>query len=349
MNINKNLKPIVPPIILSTTFAQIQPAQEGYSRFDNPTRQVLENKLASLEKGKFALAFSSGSAAGATVLANFKAGYHVLCSQDVYEGTFRLLTKVFSKFNLKFSLVDMTKPVNIEKSISKNTKLIWLENLTNPLLKIVDIRKVCKIAKRRGVKVLVDNTFTTPVFQNPLKLGADIVLHSLTKYIGGHHDVTAGAIILNDKKLFKKIKFLQHTIGAVPSSFDCFLVLRGIKTLSIRMKKHQENARKIVKFLKSSKEIKKVIFPGFSGMIAFWIEGDKKRTVRFLKKLKLIKIAQSLGGPETIVQHPTSMITFPLSKSDREKIGLTDNLIRMSVGLEENHQSIINDLKQALN
>lgn len=347
MNVNKNLKPIVPPIILSTTFAQNRPAQEGYSRVDNPTRQVLENKLALLEEGKFALAFSSGSAATTTVLTSLKSGDHILCSQDVYEGTLRLLTKVFIKFNLKFNLVNMTKPANIEKSIKKNTKLIWLENLTNPLLKIIDIRKISKIAKRKGIKILVDNTFATPIFQKPLKLGADIVLHSLTKYIGGHHDVTAGAIILNDKKMFKKIKFLQHTIGAIPSPFDCFLILRGIKTLPLRMKKHQENAQKIVNFLKSHPQIEKVSFPGFSGIIAVWIKGDKKRIIRFLKKLKIIKIAHSLGGPETLVQHPVSMMTFSLPKSKIKKMGITDNLIRMSVGLEE-IKFIIKDLNQAL-
>jgi len=341
---------IIPPIYLSTIFAQESPGKHlgfEYSRIGNPTREVLERDLAKLEKGKFALAFSSGTAAAATVLASLSAGDHILCSQNVYEGTFRLLQKVFKKFDVSFSFVDLSKVDSLKKAIKPNTRLIWFENLTNPLLKVINTQEIVRIAKKSKVLVLVDNTFATPIFRNPLLEGADIVLHSLTKFIGGHHDVTAGALVCNDQQLFENLNFLQHTIGATPSPFDCFLVSRGIKSLNVRMQQHKKNAEIVSQFLKTSKKTEKVVFPGFSGVVSFWIKGGQKETARFLKKLKHIKITQSLGGPDTIMQHPRSMITFSLSARELDGMGVTKNLIRMSVGLED-VSIILEDLKQAL-
>jgi len=351
MKSNNNFGAIVPPIHLSTIFAQKDPGKHlgfEYSRVGNPTREGLEKELAKLEKGKFALTFSSGTAAAVTVLASLSAGDHVLCSQDVYEGTFRLLQKVFKKFDVSFNFVDLSKVDGLKKSVKPNTKLIWFENLTNPLLKVIDTQEIVKVAKKSKVLVLVDNTFATPIFRNPLLKGADIVLHSLTKFIGGHHDVTAGALIGNDQQLFKNLNFLQHTIGATPSPFDCFLVSRGVKSLSIRMQQHKKNAETVAQFLKTSKRIEKVVFPGFSGIVSFWVKGGQKETVQFLEKLKHIKITQSLGGPNTIVQHPRSMMTFSLSNRKLDKIGISTNLIRMSVGIED-ASIIVEDIQQALN
>ena len=347
---SNNFGAVIPPIHLSTIFAQKSPGKHTgfeYSRIGNPTREGLEKELAKLEKGKFALSFSSGTAAAATVLASLSSGSHILCSQDVYEGTFRLLQKVFKKFNVSFNFVDLSNIDEVEKSIKPNTKLIWFENLTNPLLKVINVKRIVRIAKKSKVLVLVDNTFATPVFRNPLTDGADIVLHSLTKFIGGHHDVTAGALVVNDQQLFENLNFLQHTIGATPSPFDCFLVLRGIKSLNVRMQQHKKNAKAVAQFLQSSKQIERVVFPGFSGIVSFWVKGSQKKTTQFLEKLKHIKITQSLGGPDTIVQHPRSMMTFSLSSKKLDKLGLTKNLIRMSVGLEEKGL-IIKDIKQAI-
>jgi len=351
MKSDNNFGDIAPPIHLSTIFTQKSPGEHlgfEYSRIGNPTREGLEKELAKLEKGKFALTFSSGTAAAATVLASLSAGDHILCSQDVYEGTFRLLQKVFKKFDVSFSFVDFSKVDSLEKSIKPNTKLIWFENLTNPLLKVIDTQKIVRITKKSSVLVLVDNTFATPIFRNPLLEGADIVLHSLTKFIGGHHDITAGALIGNNQQLFENLNFLQHTIGATPSPFDCFLVLRSIKSLSVRMSQHTKNAKVVTRFLKSCDKIEKVNFPGFSGMVSFWVKGDQNETVQFLEKLKHIKITQSLGGPDTIVQHPRAMMTFSLSNRELDRLGITTNLVRMSVGIE-NVSIIIEDIQKALN
>ncbi len=330
-----NLSPLVAPIILSTTMAQKKPEGGGYSRIDNPTRLLLEKDLAKLEKAKFALAFSSGSAAIMTILATLKAGDEIICHQEVYEGTLRLLTKIFSKFKIKVKLTD----INHLKSVNPKTKIVWLENVTNPTLQIIDVQKICRRLKQKNLLIVVDNTFATPVFQNPLLLGADIVIHSLTKFISGHHDVTAGAIMLNDKKLFKQLKFLQCTIGAVPSPFDCFLIQRSLETLNIRMRQHQVNAQKVANFLKSHPKISKVSFPGFSGLVSFWIKGNKQKTLKSLSRLKHIKIAHSLGGTQSTIMHPASMMTLSSP--------INDCLVRLSVGLEDN-QIIINDLRQAL-
>lgn len=360
---------IITPIDLSTIFAQKEPGEPEfqYGRVHNPTRSVLEKTMAQLESGNFGLMFSSGQAAATTILSVFEKEDHIICSVDVYEGTIQLLEKVFKKFGIEFDIIEMTEE-NLRKSIRKNTKLVWFETPTNPLLKIIDIKKVSEIAKEHKIKVLVDSSFATPILQEPLKLGADIVLHSLTKFINGHNDVTAGAIVLNDEELYEKLKFLQYTLGAVPSPIDCFLILRGLKTLSIRMKKHGENALKIAKFLENHKKIEKVIFPGleshtnhklakiqmngFGGVVSFCVKGDLKSTVKFLKNLRLISIAQSYGGAETVVQHPIKMMassfkSLNLSKEEVEKKGITDNFLRLSLGLEDSND-LINDLKQAL-
>ncbi len=348
---NNNFGDIVSPIHLSTIFAQKSPGKHSgfeYGRIGNPTREGLEKELAKLEKGKFALAFSSGTAAAATLLASLSAGDHILCSQDAYEGTFRLLVKVFKKFNVSFDFIDLSNIDRLGKSIKPTTKLIWFESLTNPLLRVINTQEVVKIAKKSKVLVLVDNTFATPIFRNPLLEGADVVLHSLTKFIGGHHDVTAGALVCNDQQLFENLNFLQHTIGATPSPFDCFLVSRGIKSLSVRMQQHKKNAETVAHFLKSCDKVENVTFPGFSGLISFWVKGTQRETTRLLERLKHIKITQSLGGPDTTVQHPRSMMTFSMSSKELNKIGITSNLVRMSVGLEESGV-IIKDIKQALN
>ncbi len=351
MRITNNLKTIRFPIIFSTALAQEVPEQGGYGRVDNPTRLALEDKLASLEKAKFALAFSSGSAAAATLLASFKAGDHILASRDIYEGTIRLLEKVFFKLGLKFTLIDLSDPsqleIRLKKSIKRKTRLLWLENPSNPLLKTIDLKTISKIAAKKNIKILVDNTFATPIFQKPLDRGAHIVIHSLTKFINGHHDVTGGAIMLNDKKIFRKLQFLQQTMGAVPSPFDCFLIERGMLTLSLRMRKHQGNARRIARFLRHHNKVIRVNYPGFSGVLVFWLKGDRNNTLAFLKKLKLIKIAHSFGGAETTILHPVTMMGFSLSKSEREEIGITDNFLRLSVGLEDVDE-IVKDLKIAL-
>jgi len=341
------LKPLVKPITLSTTFVHQEPGQEGYSRVDNPGRICLEQKLAQLEKAKFALTFSSGSAASTSVLALFKAGDHIISGREIYEGNIRLFQKVFEKFKLRFSFVNLCDPEDLKAVIKKKTKLIWLENLINPCLKLIDIGVICQIAQKKGIMVLVDNTISSPVFQNPIIQGADMVIHSLTKYIAGHHDVTAGAVMLNNKKLFKKLKFLQHTIGAVPSPFDCFLIERGVKTLNLRMEKHSQNAKRIAAFLRNNSRVKKVSWPGFSGVINFWLKDDRKKTIAFLKKLRLIKMAHSFGGTETTIMHPLSMMTFSFTMDQLKKMQITDNLVRLSVGLE-NVDSLIKDLCTAL-
>lgn len=334
-----NLNPLIQPIILSTTMAQTIPDQNGYSRVDNPTRLLLEKNLAKLEKAKFALAFSSGSAAIANLLATLKSGDEIICHQELYEGTKRLLHQVFNKFGVKTIFIHLDNLNYLGHSITKKTKLILFENLTNPNLNQIDVEKISRVAKPKSIKIAVDNTFSTPVFQNPLTQGADIVIHSLTKFISGHHDVTAGALMLNDKKLFHQLKFFQHTLGATPSPFDCFLIQRSLETLTLRMKQHQFNAQKVAGFLKTSPQISKVSFPGFSGLVTFWLKGNQFTVLKFLSRLKNIKIAHSFGGTISTIMHPASMMTLSSP--------VNNNLVRLSIGIE-NHHLIINDLKSAL-
>lgn len=358
---------VVVPIHLSTTFARknVYKPTAGfeYSRSGNPTRFALEKNLAALENGKFAFAFSSGLAATTNIILLLQKGDHIISIDDVYGGTRRLFTRVFEKLGLEFSFVDFVNGEDIRKHIRQNTKLIWLESPTNPLMKIVDLASVAKVARTKGILTVVDNTFASPYFQKPLDLGADIVLHSMTKYIGGHSDSVAGCVVINDKVLAERIKFLQNAVGAILSPFDSYSILRGIKTLPLRMQKHDDNARKIAAFLAKNKKVRRVYYPGlpshpghniakkqmagFGGMLSFELKGNIKTAIRFIESLNIFAIAESLGAVESLVEHPASMTHASVPKVEREKIGLSDTLIRLSVGIED-ADDLIEDLNQAL-
>jgi cystathionine gamma-synthase/cystathionine gamma-lyase len=334
-----------------------------YSRTGNPTRQALEECLASLENGNFALAFSSGLAAEHAVLSTLKPGDHVIAAEDMYGGTYRLFEEVFKPYGIQFSYVGGNS-IDFEKAIKPATKLFWIESPTNPLLRIIDISKVSEIAHEKKIKVVVDNTFASPFFQQPLLLGADLVVHSTTKYIGGHSDLIGGALIVNDEEWYTKLKFLQNAIGAVPGAFDSWLMLRGIKTLSIRMKQHEENALLIAAFLESHPNVNQVYYPGlssdpfhnlakqqmtgFGGMISFKLKkGDKKTANSFFKKLKIISLAESLGGVESLICYPAAMTHASMPEEQRNTIGITKDLIRLSVGIED-VEDLLEDLSTAL-
>jgi cystathionine gamma-lyase len=356
---------VMPPIYQTSTFAQSSPGvHKGYeyTRSHNPTRTRLEECLASIEQGKFALVTSSGMAAEMLVMHALEPGSTILCGDDVYGGTYRLFTTVFNKVH-KFIFIDTTDLKQVEKEVKKNKpSLIWLETPTNPLLKISDIRKISSIAKKNKVLTIVDNTFMSPYFQNPLNLGADIVMHSMTKYLNGHSDVVGGCLVLNDEILYKKLWTLQNSIGPCQSPFDSWLVLRGLKTLSVRMEAHQANAMKIANWLEKHPKVEKVIYPGlkshpqhfiaksqmtgFGGMITFFLKGGLKESNNFLKKVKVFTLAESLGGVESLIEHPAIMTHASIPKKVREELGIKDNLIRLSVGIED-CEDLINDLSQA--
>ncbi len=360
---------VVIPIHLSSTFArkEIDKPTNGYeySRSGNPTRNALEKRLAALEDAKFGLAFASGLAAETIIgLTLLEPGDHVIAFDDLYGGTRRLFNNVFNQnFKVEFSFVDARNIQNVENAINNKTKLIWLETPTNPLMKLCDIKAISKIAKMKNIIVVVDNTFMSPYFQKPLNLGANIVVHSTTKYINGHSDSIGGAIMLSDENIYNKLKFNQNATGNMLSSFDSFLVLRGIKTLALRMEKHNENALRIAEFLNVHPKIKKVNYPGlknypqhelakqqmsgFGGMLSFEINGSLNETKSFLENLKLILLAESLGGVESLIEHPALMTHSSVSQKEREKIGITNSLIRLSVGIE-NVQDLIDDLTTAL-
>jgi cystathionine gamma-lyase len=354
---------IVTPIHLASTFArtEIDKPTGGYeyARTGNPTRKALECRLAVLENAKYGLAFASGLAAETTLaLALLKNGDHVIVFEDLYGGTRRLFDRTLANFGLEFSYVDATKTENVESAIKSNTKLIWLETPTNPLLKLCDIKAISDIAKKHNLITVVDNTFASPYLQNPLNLGADIVVHSTTKYLGGHSDVVGGAILLSNDDLYTKLKFNQNAIGAVPSPFDCFLVLRGTKTLALRMDRHNYNALKLAEYLSTHPLVEKVNYPGlkshpqyelakkqmtgFGGMLSFYVN-KKVDSTNFLRKLKLIALAESLGGVESLINQPASMTHASINKNERDRMGITDNLLRLSVGIED-----IEDLKADL-
>ena len=356
------------PIHLSTTFAREKAdsptAGYEYTRSLNPTRKALEEKLASLDGAKYGLAFSSGLAAASTVIISLlKAGDNVIGFDDLYGGTRRLLSNVFINFNISTTYVDATVPENIEKAIKAETKLIWIESPTNPLLKIADIRAIAGIAKRHNLILVVDNTFLSPYFQNPLELGADIVVYSTTKYIGGHSDTLGGSVVLNNEEFYKKISYNQNAVGAVLSPFDSYLTLRGAKTLAVRMEQHQKNALALAEFLQSSPKVKRVLYPGlknhphhdiaasqtrgFGGVFSFELEGNLDDAQRFLSKLKLFATAESLGGVESLAEIPAIMTHASVPKEVREKNGISDTLIRISAGIE-NTEDLINDFRQAL-
>lgn len=357
---------IMTPIFQTSTYVQESPGKHkgyDYSRTHNPTRTALEKNIASLEEGNYGLAFSSGMSAISTITQMLNAGDHIICSDDVYGGTFRLFDKVLKKFNLEFDFIDLTSLQSLERHIKNTTKLVWLESPSNPLLKLIDIEATARIAKSRGIVTVVDNTFATPFFQKPLKLGADIVMHSTTKYLNGHSDVIGGALVMNDQELYNKLQFLQNAAGGVPGPFDCFLVLRGIKTLAIRMERHAGNALKIAQFLENHPKVRKVIYPGrsshpqhelakkqmtgFGGIVTFFIKGGLEAARKFLERVKIFSLAESLGGVESLIEHPAIMTHASLPTEVREKIGISDELIRVSVGIE-NVDDLIDDLKQAL-
>ncbi len=358
---------IMTPIYQTSTYVQTSPGNHKgyeYSRTHNPTRTALQNNLAALENGQHGLCFASGMAATDTILKLLKPGDEVISTNDLYGGTYRIFTKVYEGYGIKFHFVGMDELNNVEAAINNKTKMIWIETPTNPLLNIVDITAICKIAKTKNILTVVDNTFATPYLQTPLDLGADIVAHSVTKYLSGHSDVVMGAIVVNDQALNDRLAFLQNACGSVPGPQDCFLVLRGIKTLHLRMKAHCENAAKISDYLSTHPKIDKVYYPGipshknhavaktqmsgFGGMLSFTMKGDSiKDTIAVLEKFKLFSLAESLGGVESLCGHPASMTHASIPKAEREKAGLKDSLIRLSVGVED-IDDLIADLKQAI-
>jgi len=357
---------ITVPIYQTSTFAQTAPGiHKGYdySRTDNPTRTALQTALASLESAEYCLAFSSGMGAATTAMLLFKEGDHVVSSRDVYGGTYRLFRAVLENFGLTFSFVETSRLREIERAMNRRTRLVWIESPTNPLLRITDIGAAAKIAHRHDALCLVDNTFASPVFQRPLELGADLVLHSTTKYLAGHADVVGGAICLNESSLYKRLKFLQNAAGATPSPFDCFLTLRGLKTLALRMREHEKNAIEIAQFLQDHARVRRVYYPGlnrhpghdiaasqmdgFSGIVSFEVKGGLADARRVLARLRLFKIAESLGGVESLVELPAVMTHASIPKQERKKAGLDDGLIRLSVGIEH-HQDLLEDLKRGL-
>ena len=359
---------IMPPIYQTSTYAQSSPGNHKgyeYSRTHNPTRNALERSFASIENANYGLAFASGLAAIDAIIKLLKPGDEVISTNDLYGGTYRLFTKIFSIYGIKFHFVGMHDLISIEKLINQNTRLIWTETPTNPMLNIIDIAGLSTIAKKHNILLAVDNTFATPYLQRPIDLGADIVMHSATKYLGGHSDVVLGAIMLNDKELVDKLHFIQNASGAICGPQDSFLVLRGIKTLHVRMQRHCENTKKIAKFLNSNAKVDHVYWPGFDfhknhdiankqmddygGMLSFKVKGDNtKDVVRILERLKIFTLAESLGGVESLCGHPASMTHASIPKEEREKSGLSDSLIRLSVGIEDS-DDLIQDLKQAIN
>jgi len=358
---------VMPPIFMSSTFAQESPGEHkgfDYSRAGNPSRDGYEEALAALEGAKHGLAFASGLAAEQAVAQLLNPGARILVCDDVYGGTGRLFRKLYAKYNLDFQFIDMTNLEVVKSATSAGpVDLIWVETPTNPTMKIIDIRAMAKIAKEKKAILVVDNTFATPLFQSPLKLGADIVVHSTTKYIGGHSDVIGGALMTSDDDLHQQLRFIQFAAGAVPSPFECFLLHRSVKTLAIRMTQHEKNALAVAEFLSSHKKMKKVYYPGltndpghslakeqmsgFSGMVSFDHTGSYSDVVGFLKKLKIFTLAESLGGVESLVNHPEKMTHASVPEELRKKLGIGHSLVRLSCGIEA-ADDLIADLKQAL-
>lgn len=358
---------VMPPIYQTSTYAQTTPGgHKGYeySRTHNPTRNALENAFASIENGKYGLAFGSGLAAIDAIIKLLKPGDEVVSTNDLYGGSFRLFTKIFQDFGIKFHFIGMQDASNIEAYININTKLIWVETPTNPMMNIIDVKAVSTLAKKHKILLAVDNTFATPYLQQPLDLGADIVMHSATKYLGGHSDVVMGALVVKDKELADKLYFIQNASGAICGPQDSFLVLRGIKTLHIRMQRHCENGKAVAEFLANHPKIENVYWPGFEshpnhdiaksqmkdfgGMISFTTKGNNmKESIKIVENLKIFTLAESLGGVESLSGHPASMTHASIPKEEREKTGVVDSLIRLSVGIED-IDDLIADLEQAL-
>ncbi len=356
---------VVVPIHLSSTFArrEVEKPTSGYeySRSGNPTRHALEKRLAVLENARFGLAFSSGLAAETVLcMTLLKSGDHVIAFDDLYGGTKRLFNTIFNRnFGVEFSYVDARDTENIKKEIRENTRLIWLETPTNPLMRLCDLKGISGIAREKGILTVVDNTFMSPYFQRPLDFGIDIVVHSTTKYLNGHSDSVGGAVMLSDEDIYKKLKFNQNAIGAILSPFDSYMVLRGIKTLAIRMDRHSQNAIDIARYLESHPKVRNVYYPGlkshpqfemarrqmsgFGGMISFEMDGGLEEARAFLEGLRIFSLAESLGGVESLIEHPALMTHASIPKEEREKVGITDSLIRVSVGIED-----VDDLKEDL-
>jgi cystathionine gamma-lyase len=357
---------IMTPVYLTSTYVQEWPDRHkgyDYSRTVHPTRRALEANLAALEGAEFGLCFASGMAAASTVIETLSSGDHVLCGNDLYGGTYRAFTKVFARFGLKFSFVDMSDLAAVEAAFAPETRMVWVETPSNPLLKIADLRALSKLAHAKKAKLIVDNTFASPALQNPLSLGADAVVHSTTKYLGGHSDVIGGAVLTGDKALHEACKFVQNSLGAVPGPLDCFLVLRGTKTLALRMERHCANAAAVAKHLLAHPEVAKVHYPGlpahpghavakgqmrgFGGMISFELKGDLERAKRMISSCSVFSLAESLGGVESLIGHPASMTHGAIPREERLKAGLTDGLIRLSVGIED-EADLIADLDAAI-
>lgn len=358
---------VMTPIYQTSTYWQKSPGDHQgfeYSRGTNPTRKALEACLAALENAKHGLAFSSGMGATDTVLRLLQPGDEVITGNDLYGGSYRIFTKVYAKYGIKFHFLDLSKPENMLPYINDKTKLVWIETPTNPTMQIIDIEGIAKITKERKLILTVDNTFASPYLQNPIDLGADIVMHSVTKYIGGHSDVVMGALLLNDDQLYKDLWFIYNACGATPGPQDAFLVLRGIKTLHLRMKAHCENGEKVAHYLKNHPKIDKIYWPGFEdhpnhdiakkqmrgfgGMVSITLKGaDLQETFRVASSFKVFTLAESLGGVESLINHPTSMTHGSIPKEEREKVGVTDNLLRLSVGVED-IDDLLADLEQAL-
>jgi len=354
------------PIYQTSTFTQEEVNKNKgyeYSRVGNPTRSALDACLASLEEGRYGLSFSSGLAAEHAILSLLRPGDHVIAPEDMYGGTYRLIKEILEPYNIKFTFTDFTVLDLIKNAFLPSTKMVWIETPTNPLLKIFDIQVISELSHNKNAIVVVDNTFLSPYFQKPLLLGADIVVHSTTKYINGHSDIIGGAVILNDTELFKKIQLVQKSVGAVPSPFESWLTLRGLKTLAIRMRQHEENAFKVARFLEQQPNVEEVFFPGldthpghaiakkqmtgFGGVVSFRIKGGLKESNAFFKKLKIFQLADSLGGVESLANYSALMTHDYFPKELRQKIGVTDNLIRLSIGIEH-IDDLIEDLKNAL-
>lgn len=356
---------IMTPVYLTSTYVQESPGvHKGweYSRTHNPTRKAYENCMASLEGGKYGFAFASGCAATTTIMHILKQGDHVIAGDDMYGGTFRLFDKVLKNNGTEFSYIDLTKPENFKHAIKPNTKLVWLETPTNPTLKLVDIKAIAAMAAQKGIITVVDNTFMSPYFQRPLALGADIVVHSATKYIGGHSDVVGGVAVTDRSDLAEKLGFLSNSMGGIGSAFDAFLCLRSLKTLPLRMKAHEKNAIAIADFLESHAKVEKVIYPGLKshpqhalakeqmlgmgGMITFYVKGGLSAARTFLESVNVFALAESLGGVESLVEHPAIMTHASVPADMRKTLGIDDSLIRLSVGVED-LEDLLQDLKQA--
>jgi cystathionine beta-lyase/cystathionine gamma-synthase len=358
---------VMTPIYQTSTYAQDEPGKHkgyAYARTHNPTRTALQNNLAAIEQGKFGICFSSGLAAMDNVLRLLQPGDEVLASDDLYGGSYRLLTSVFGPYGIKSRFIDMRDPANVAREISEKTKMLWIETPTNPMLNIVDIEALTTISKKHAIYSVVDNTFASPYLQQPLTLGADIVLHSATKYLGGHSDVVMGAVVMNDEAIAKKLYFLQNAAGAIPGPQDCFLVLRGIKTLHLRVQRACENARKIVKVLQNNDLVSNVYYPGleshprhgiakkqmrdFGAMISFDLKEDTlEAATQVMKNTHYFTLAESLGGVESLIGHPASMTHASVPREQRLSVGLTDSLIRLSVGVED-VADLVADLEGAL-